>query len=129
MILEWKNKNGLYSAIFEDDGKVAYGYLLYENTMVGDVWIYNCSDAPSEPEWTLPDNIPFANPKTFILDEKFTPVKDKSEITISWVEKENTPTSVLIYIRGNLIAKVQHGSKPGWCKLAKKNGPLALVFN
>jgi hypothetical protein len=128
MILEWKNKSGSYSAIFEDDGKVAYGYLFFNNEVVGDVWIYNCGDAPKTPEWKFSQNMPFANPIDFISSEKFPPAKEESELSLSWDEDNLGVVTAIFMIRNSVIAKVKHGSKPGWCKLAIKNGPLAKVF-
>ncbi len=33
-----------YSAVFEDDGEVAYGYLLLDGAIISDVWLYNSDD-------------------------------------------------------------------------------------
>lgn len=127
--LEWKKEGTSYSAVFEDDGKVAYGYLEYEDEIVGDVWIYNRFPAPIKPEWTSPENMPFANAKEYVSDDHFIAVENESEVTIAWEEDETSPATLLISIRNQIIAKIKHGSRPGWCKLAAKDGPLAKSFN
>ena len=33
-----------YSAVFEDDGEVAYGYLPSDGQIISDVWLYNSDD-------------------------------------------------------------------------------------
>jgi hypothetical protein len=37
--------------VLEDDGRVAYAYLIIEGQMVGDVWLYNVSPAPDVVDW------------------------------------------------------------------------------
>lgn len=125
LLIENRSADSDYSAIFEDDGKVAYAYLRNGTHIVGDVWLYNHGEAPVEPEWEDPSRMPFANPKEFTSPNLFQPVKDPSEVAFKWVE--DLPT-LLIFIRGDLFARLIPGSKPGWSKLAIKDGPLAMVF-
>jgi hypothetical protein len=116
-----------HSATFEDDGRVAYAYIWQNDTIVADVWLYNHGEPPTEPEWRDPGKLPFANPKGFASTEPFAPVTDESEVTFSWFHSSSPSDLVLsICIRGELIAKLTPGSKPGWCRLAVKDGPLAL---
>lgn len=125
LLIENRHANSDYSAIFEDDGKVAYAYLRKGADIVGDVWLYNHGEAPTEPEWEDPSRMPFANPKEFTNPDLFEPVRDASEVSFEW--EENQP-ALLILIRGDLYARLIPGSKPGWSKLAIKDGPLALVL-
>ena len=126
LLIENRSADSDYSAIFEDDGKVAYAYLRKGAHIVGDVWLYNHGEAPVEPEWEDPSRMPFANPKEFINPDPFEPVKDASEVGFEWVE--GNPPVLLIFIRGDLFARLTPGSQPGWSKLAIKDGPLAMVF-
>lgn len=123
------NKELGYSIIFDDNGRVAYAYLISpENKIVADVWLYNCCKSPSSPEWKYPKKMPFANPIEYVKDEiGFSPVRDKSEINVKWELKEDIMKAYL-FIRGELFAVVAEGSKPGWSNLAKKNGPIAKVM-
>ena len=36
-----------YSAVFEDDGEVAYGYMVIDKKIVSDVWLYNAAKRQS----------------------------------------------------------------------------------
>ena len=83
MLIERDNGATGYSAVFEDDGKVAYAYLLDDGRIVADVWLYN---------------------------------RAAGQITLH------------VLIRGQLHATLAPGTKPGWCKLAAKDGPLASVL-
>ena len=126
LLIENRSADGEYAAVFEDDGRVAYAYLCKGRDIVGDVWLYNHGTAPVEPEWEDPSRMPFANPREFTNHGLFEPVKDASEVGFEW--SEGDPPALLIFIRGDLFAKLIPGSKPGWSKLAIKDGPLALVL-
>jgi hypothetical protein len=84
MLVKQANGETGYSAVFEDDGKVAYAYLLSEDRIVADVWLYNRIAAPQEPEWRDRSKAPFANPQGFAASEPFPPVLDETEITFAW---------------------------------------------
>jgi hypothetical protein len=117
-----------HSAVFEDDGRVAYAYLLDGDEIVADVWLYNCVAAPEQPEWRDPSKAPFLNPRGFASTEQFPPVADESEVAFSWSHETEGQTALRLFIRGDYHARLVHGSKPGWCKLAARNGPLASVL-
>lgn len=120
---------GGYAAVFEDDGKVAYAYLLDEGRITADVWLYNCGAAPAEPEWRDPSKLPFANPRGFASDEQFAPIADESEVMFSWSSAQDGQLVLRVLLRGAYHARLVPGSKPGWCKLAAKDGPLARVLS
>jgi hypothetical protein len=128
MLLKHANSDTGYSAVFEDGGKVAYAYLLLENRIVSDVWLYNRIAAPQEPEWRDRSKAPFANPHGFAASDPFPPVSDETEVTFAWSRGTIGQTELRVFIRGEYHAALVPGSKPGWCKLATKDGPLALVL-
>src|SRR4030095_4225145 len=66
ILLDFTSPCGAYRLTFEDDGKVAYAYLLWKDDIVGDVWLYNRCPTPDIPEWTDRTRIPFANPREFV---------------------------------------------------------------
>src|SRR5690242_2309619 len=116
-----------YSAVFEDDGAVAYGYLLLDGKIISDVWLYNSGNTPSRRPWLDgPDGLPFANPIEFIRPGDFAAVSSSDEISFAWsYGSDGAPVAVEFWIRGRCHARVTPGSKPGWCVLAVKDGPLA----
>jgi hypothetical protein len=114
-----------YSAVFEDDGKVAHAYLLHERRIVADVWLYNRSAAPEAPNWRDPSSAPFLNPRAYASSEPFPPVTDESEVDFDWSSDAAGSPILRILIRGEDHARLVPGSKPGWSRLAAKDGPLA----
>ena len=75
-----------YSAVFEDDGEVAYGYLLLDGEIISDVWLYNNDD--TRPEYVAP-------------------VSDDDEVSIVWIYDGNSaPIAVQFWIRGALHAGI-----------------------
>ena len=128
MLFKQANSGTGYSAVFEDDGRVAYAYLLFEDKIVSDVWLYNRIATPQEPEWRDRSKAPFANPLGFAASEPFPPALDETEVAFAWSRGTTGQTELRIFIRGEYHAALVPGSKPGWCKLAVKDGPLARVL-
>ena len=120
--------NSNYSIVFEDNGRVAYAYLLdnFDN-IVGDVWLYNRCTTPLEPEWKNPDKMPFANSSEYVKNEHFDPVKNTEDVSVRW-KYDDDKVQAKIYIHDRLFAILTEGSKPGKSLLANKNGPLAKVL-
>ena len=125
-----------YRAVFEDDGKVAYLYLRApDGKFLADVWVYNRRKAPSIPEWEDPSiknpksRLPFANPKGYASEDRIEPVTRCKDVVFFWSHGDSpAEVSVTLKIRGEVVAKVVPGSKPGWARLAVKDGPLAKVM-
>jgi hypothetical protein len=121
-----------YSVHFEDDGKAAYAYLHDGREIVGDVWLYNCGDAPELPEWKLPDarsRLPFTNPVGYVKDEPPPIVHKASDVSCNWVHDSSGLVEVDVFIHGALFARLKPGSKPGWSRLASRDGPNARVLS
>ena len=127
MLLKQANSDTGYSAVFEDDGRVAYAYLLNENRIVSDVWLYNRIAAPQEPEWRDRSKAPFANPQGFAASEPFPPVASEAEVAFAWSRGTEGQVILRVFIRGSYHAALVPGRKPGWCRLALRDGPLASV--
>lgn len=118
-----------YTVVIEDDGRVAYAYLMEGEDSIGDVWLYNQQEAPKDSNW---DNqqLPYLNPEEYLNKEvRISPIIDNSEVYFEWNESLNDGSiEVSIYIREKFIAQVISGSKPGWSTLVVKDGPLAQVY-
>ena len=115
--------------VVDDDGRVAYAYLLDANDRIcGDVWLYNRCIAPDEPEWRTRDNAPFANPASYAADcEAFRLAETGAGFSVEWV-REDTGFIAKLFLRGELFAVLKEGETPGWARLAKKDGPLAKML-
>ena len=120
--------NAAHSAVFEDDGKVAYAYLLYEGSIVSEVWLYNRISTPEQPEWRDRSRVPFANSLGFATSDPFPPVSTEEEVVFEWSRDAAGYILLKVFIRGTYHAALTPGRKPGWCRLAVKDGPLASVL-
>lgn len=115
--------------IIDDDGKTGYAYLIVDEEMVSDVWLYNVGLPPQIPEWADWDNLPFANSVEFTLQEHFDSIHDATEISLRWEVGQGGFWQVYISLRGVEHAILRPGAKPGWCRLAVKESPIARPLN
>lgn len=129
MLLEYRNNESGAKVVFDDDGKTGYAYLIIEEKMVSDVWLYNVGEPPSHPEWPDRDKMPFSNPAEFVSGEKFDPLNEPGEIALNWQTDSNGLQRVIVTLRGIVHAVLQPGAKPGWCRLAVKTSPIARPLN
>lgn len=113
------------SVVVEDNGKVAYAYWLDGAAITGDVWLYNCIASPAAPEWTDPEKMPFLNPANYSKEGGFSPLRKDDEVSVRWSDDGKR---AVIYLRQQEFAIVGSHIRPGWCWLAKKDGPLANVL-
>ena len=118
------------SVIIDDDGRVAYAYFLDpDGVITGDVWLYNRCETPETPEWTTPDNMPFANPAGYVKrHENFEPVDHIAGFSVEWDVGEHGRPIAFVFIRDELWAALEDRAKPGWCIMAAKDGPLAKTI-
>lgn len=73
--------------------------------------------------------LPFANPMEYSRDHGgFTPVNDVSEVTVKFAPRDHGGMRAIIYIRGEVFGIMEDGSKPGWARMAAKDGPLTKVL-
>jgi hypothetical protein len=115
--------------IIDDDGKTGYAYLIVGEEMVSDVWLYNVGSPSKIPEWTDCDNLPFANSVDCTLQEHFDSIHDATEISLDWEVRGGGLWQVCISLRGVEHAILRPGAKPGWCRLAVKESPIARPLN
>jgi hypothetical protein len=108
------------TVVLEDDGRVAYAYLLDGETVVGDVWLYNVNDTPDTVDWKDRSEMPFLNPRPLCKVESSPRLREDSAIHCVWSD-----TGTEIFIEETLMARLSAGSRPGWSRLALRAGPLA----
>lgn len=108
------------SVVVEDNGRTVYAYLLHGDEIVGDVWLLNSVETPEEPEWNDKALMPFRNPREYCVAESVRPLDPGSILTCIWFDK-----GALVFIDGQLTARIEAGSFPGWSVNASKDGPLA----
>lgn len=128
LILDFISPCGEFKVTFDDNGKVAYAYLIKGQAIVGDVWLYNRCQAPDEKEWQDHGNLPFANRQGFMTEEgQFKKPLTVDGVTVDWQYLKDQPTA---YVRlfGEIAAKVSVNDKPGYSRLAARDSPLAKVW-
>jgi hypothetical protein len=108
------------AVVLEDDGKVAYAYLLRDEKIVGDVWLYNVAPTPEDVDWTDRAQLPFLNPRRFCQEGFFPRLTADAAVSCEWQEN-----SVDVALNEEVVARIMVGEKPGRSKLAAGHGPLA----
>ena len=128
-ILSVVRRDGTSDAVaVEDDGRVAYAYLLEGERIVSDVWLYNRVAAPLEPEWTGQGRMPFANAVGYARPERVTPIACAAEVSVSWDGEAGNLAVARVALRGEPWAELRPGQRPGLSRVALKDGPLARVL-
>ncbi len=119
-----------FSVVIDDNSIVCYAYLIKNNEIIGDVWLYNQEPSPNFNEWDFKKDGPFLNPELYVSDEyKIMPLKEDDLVELNWGFLSTELVFVEIYFDKRLVALITPESKPGWSIFAKKNGPLAKVLN
>ena len=72
--------------------------------------------------------MPFANPAGYALDSMKGIITRENDVTLSWMRNDNGITCVQILVNGELLAVLAPKTKPGWCRNAAKDGPLAKTL-
>src|SRR5260370_26450666 len=127
MLLRFDCDDLPFGVVIDDDDRVAYAYLLENDKIVGDVWLYNGTPAPLKPEWGDQSKAPFLNPQEFALGHA-PPITEATQLEVVWVRHKDTLLRAEIYLANQLFAVVAPGAKPGWCRNARKSVPLAKVL-
>ena len=122
--------DGAHSCVLEDNGRVAYAYLIREGKVIGDLWLYNQAETPVEPEWRDRTKTPFLNPAAFVdATAMAQPLQSGEDSAIEWeIGADGWATSAKLYLYGQLYGILSPQAKPGWCVAALKDGPLAKRF-
>jgi hypothetical protein len=131
IIIKFDREGNDCSLFFEDNGKVAYAYIIENDEVISDVWLYNHGYPPEQPEWKDKSKMPFRNPRSYVCEHSFLPVKKIEEVTVKWIGQENNQGVIVaqLSIRDKIHAYLKSGSKPGWSRMAIKDGPLAKTLD
>ena len=122
-----RDANSDFSLVVEADDRAAYGYLLERQDFVADVWLFNCQPTPDQFIVFRDGRAPL-NSKEFVSTEPFDPRLLADQVSARWRYDGVRMVGVEIYLRERLHGFLKPGSKPGWCILAAKDGPVALAL-
>ena len=111
---QFSSVDGAHAVVIEDDGRVAYAYLLdADGKICGDVWLYNRGPAPKEPEWTDREKAPFANPEAFIAPAaELSPPTSADGFSVEWRRAESTSGRGVV---GRSPEKPNEYPRFAWC--------------
>lgn len=126
----WQSADGDARVFVEETATCCYAYFMRGESIVGDVWLYNVGSTPAFPPWLDPDaraKMPFANPEAYCDQRNFAANVQPEDFALKF-DLETEPAKALIFIRGALHAIVGPAKKPGHCRLATLDGPLALTM-
>ncbi len=118
---------GPFSVVIDDDDRVAYAYLLESEKIVGDVWLYNVEPAPQKAEWGDRSLSPFLNPQQFATEDA-PRIVEVTKVDVKWVWDGEKLLRAEIHQDDQRLAVMNSGARPGWCRNARKDGPLAKVL-
>ena len=110
----------------EDDGQVAYAYLLRREKIISFVWLYNRLPPSDDFEVRLPSR-PVLNPLPFLKEGSLVMHPDPSDFSAIWLKRKKE-VQAAIYISGKLHAILSDDSSPGWSVLVQLDGPVARVL-
>ena len=120
VFLEQREPNGARRVVLEDDGRTAYAYLLQEERVTADVWLYDVGVDPETVDFRNPSGVPFQNPKQYCAADRLPRLTDASRVSCRWL-----PAVVEIDVDGVVWARLEPGSRPGWSRGVAVANPLA----
>lgn len=116
---------GDFTVIFEDDGRVAYCYMMKSGDIISDVWLYNRAKTPTVYPWKTNELPPYLNPKDFCLEINRELPKSVSDVDIRWKTDSDNNVFAFVIILGSLFSILSSNEKPGRALFAAQSGPLA----
>lgn len=125
-VLRFEEFGSRRAVVLEDDGRVAYAYLLIDEDIVSDVWLYNVGEPPELAPWEVDPRpeMPFQNPAHLTRRGLFVPrLSHDALVELAWDDD-----GVEVSIFGVHSARLEAGKKPGWSRQAAADGPVALAI-
>lgn len=113
-----------HKLIIDDTGTVAYAYLIKDEKIISEVWLYN-SAPPLYDNWkglTAAD-FPIQNLQPNIL-KNIAPIENEFDVAVEWAAEDDY-TSASIFIRNEPIATIFSTERPGYNYLALHDSPIA----
>lgn len=121
-------KDNRFSIIIENDGRVAYAYLLDQDSIIGDVWLYNQINTPNIVDWKDIEKAPFLNSLKYTKNDKSLISNRFIDSAKTFWNIHKTNVQVLIQFENGLKVILENGAKPGWSNNVFKDGPLAKLL-
>lgn len=116
-----------YSIIINDDGIVAYAYLLDGENIISDLWIYN-SSVQLYKDWNniTEEDLPLQNLDQYIL-KKIDLLQEEDIVKVDWFFN-NQYIKATIYINNTLIGYLDNIDTVGYSTLVNQDTPIAKKY-
>lgn len=117
-----------YSLIIDDNGSVAYAYLLYDEDILSEVWLYNREPSPYK-NWKdiKQEDLPPQNIEKYVT-ESIIPISFEYSIEDNWDIDSEGMVQVNISINEKLVAILNERHKIGSSTMVTEDTPIALKF-
>ncbi|WGL59040.1 hypothetical protein QEJ31_10970 [Pigmentibacter sp. JX0631] len=103
-----------------------YAYLLKEDKIISDLWLFNITSSPITEPWKEKKIPPFQNSIIYAIENEFNYSQiDETNYCIIFQQSLKNGIYAKILFSGFLIGIISENFKPGWSIFSKKNGPLA----
>jgi hypothetical protein len=126
VLVTWKGPRR-WSVVVDDDGRVAYAYLLRNGKITTDVWLYNRVPPPDDFD-PAERGSPPRNPAKYCVVPPPEPIHAEREVEVVWEAPGGEVKSVSLLIRGAPAARLAPNVRPGWSAGAARDGPAARVL-
>lgn len=122
------SRNQEFSVAIEDNGKVAYAYLLRNDKIISELWLYNRGNAQYD-NWDdlSEDDLPPQN-LDYLIEKTIEPISSNKDINIKWIFNDATNTKAYIYIHNELIGSLESKEPIGFSKLVLQDTPIAKKY-
>lgn len=118
-----------WRVVVEDDGRVAWAFLLRGEVVESEVWLYNVAPAPE----ALARPVGASggrrlNPRDLCRTPPPPRIADERKVTARWEVEGGAVKGATVLHAGAPLARLAPGARPGWSAGAAKDGPLAKVL-
>lgn len=131
---QWDYPEKRCSLHIEEDHSVMHAYMVKDKSIISSVWLYNLADAPQFPLWKIDKghNAPYLNPISYLSVRQFVPDDPENQLkVIDSVSPDNFLQIEIAYFSTAkessvvLLAVLREGTKIGWSRNARIDGPIA----
>ncbi len=123
------SSNQEFSIVIEDNGYVAYAYLLKNEDIISELWLYNRGNILYD-NWDniSEDDFPLQNLDCFI-NKTIKPISTDKDINIKWSFNDDNNIKAYIFIHDELIGSLESKEPIGFSKLVFQDTPIAKKYD
>jgi hypothetical protein len=116
-----------HAVVIRNDDRTVWAYLQTPEGVISDVWLFNLQNAPDEIEIETGRDRPPLNPARFCLPAARPVIEYADDFELKWdYDASGLLQAVEVLLKGERLARLAPGAKPGWSRFAALDGPCAL---